>query len=78
MKTSNFPYIAHNLGENKLEIININNVDGEIKSYIYNMQKDEKFVCFVDFNQFEDIGFYPEHLRIECCSFFLFLTTNIK
>jgi hypothetical protein len=27
------------------------------------------------FNQFEDIGFYPKGLRIECCSHFTFLTT---
>jgi len=50
MKIANFPFIAHNLGETKLEVININNVDGEVKSYILNMQKNEKFVCFVDFN----------------------------
>jgi len=37
---------------------------------------DEKFVCFLQFNQFEDIGFYPKGLRIECCSHFAFLTAG--
>lgn len=40
------------------------------------MPRDEKFVCFVNFNQFEDIGFYPVGLRIECCSHFAYLTTG--
>ena len=37
---------------------------------------DEKFVCFLEFNEFEDIGFYPKGLRIECCSHFAFLTAG--
>ena len=78
MKSTNYPFIAQNLGEKKLEVININNVSGETKSYIVNIPKKEKFVCFVDFNQFEDIGFYPKNLRIECCSFFLYMTTDTR
>lgn len=38
------------------------------------MQPDEKFVCFIEFNKYEEIGFNPEGLRIECCSHFAFLT----
>ena len=30
----------------------------------------------MEFNKYEDIGFYPQDLRIECCSCFLFLTTK--
>lgn len=41
-----------------------------------NLPSDERFVSFVDFNSFTDIGFFPKHLRIECCSHFLFLTTS--
>jgi len=40
------------------------------------MRPEEKFVCFVSFNQFEDIGFYPVGLRVECCSHFAYLTTS--
>ena len=46
------------------------------KKYILQVQRDEKFVCWLHFNQFEDIGFYPHGLRIECCSHFAFLTTG--
>ena len=74
---TNSPCICYNLGETQLLVMNTNNVDG-IKSYILPMQPDEKFVCFVDFNQFEDIGFYPRNLRIECCAYFFYLTTHKK
>ena len=33
-------------------------------------------MSFVEFNKYQDIGFYPQDLRIECCSCFLFLTTK--
>ena len=38
------------------------------------MEPEEKFVGFVQFNQFQDIGFFAEDLRIECCSHFAYLT----
>ena len=46
------------------------------EAYILKIPEDERFVAFVDFNQFTDIGFYPEHLSIECCSHFLYITTT--
>jgi hypothetical protein len=36
----------------------------------------ERFLGFVEYNQFEDIGFYPKNLTIECCSSFIFMTTT--
>ena len=47
-----------------------------MRNYIVNLHPDEKFVCFLQFNQFEDIGFYAKGLRIECCSHFAFLTAG--
>ena len=40
------------------------------------LDPQEQFVTFVEFNKYQDIGFYPQDLRIECCSCFLFLTTK--
>jgi len=40
------------------------------------MQEDEKFVSFVSFNSFKDIGFFPYTLKIECCSYFMYITTR--
>lgn len=30
---------------------------------------------FVKFNKYQDVGFFPKGLNIDCCSKFLFLTT---
>ena len=30
----------------------------------------------MEFNSFDDIGFFPKGLRVECCSSFAFLTTG--
>ena len=46
------------------------------KVHIIDIKSDEKFISFVEFNLYEDIGFYPNDLNIECCSCFLFLTTK--
>ena len=40
------------------------------------MKPGEKFVSFVEFNRYEDIGFYPDNMSIECCSCFLFVTSK--
>lgn len=40
------------------------------------LDPQERFVTFVEFNKYQDIGFYPHNLSIECCSCFLFLTTK--
>ena len=44
------------------------------KEYILKLDKNEKFLSFVEFNCFTDIGFFPNYLSIECCSCFLYLT----
>jgi hypothetical protein len=46
------------------------------RMYFLHLNPDEKFVWFLDFNQFEDIGFYPANLRIECCAHFCYMTTG--
>jgi hypothetical protein len=45
------------------------------KAYIIKIPEHERFLGFVDFNSFVDIGFYPKGLKIECCSHFTYLTT---
>lgn len=46
------------------------------KVHIIDIKQDEKFISFVEFNLYEDIGFYPYNLNIECGSCFLYLTTK--
>lgn len=72
---ADLPCITYNLGDSKIVIQNILQLDNKRK-YIINLMPDEKFVCFVHFNQFEDIGFYPQGMRIECCSHFAYLTAG--
>jgi hypothetical protein len=69
------PCIVYNLGDSKLVLQNTLLMDDK-KCYILELPKEDKFVGFVKFNQFEDIGFYPKNLSIECCSHFLFMTTS--
>ena len=40
------------------------------------LTEHEQFMCFVDFNKDEDLGFFPKGLRIECCSKFAYITEN--
>ena len=44
------------------------------REYILKLGKDEMFLTFVNFNSYTDIGFFPDFLRIECCTNFLYLT----
>jgi len=67
--------MAKNIGVNKLTIINVVNTD-EPKQYILDLDKNEMFITFTTFNSYEDIGFYPEYLRISCCSSFVYFTLN--
>lgn len=38
------------------------------------MRNDHKFISFVFFNKYEDIGFFHENINIEACVNFLFLS----
>ena len=49
---------------------------GVKKSYILDLLPGDEFVAFVQFKTFRDIGFFPDDLKIECCSHFLFITQN--
>lgn len=46
------------------------------KVHILELSPNEKFVTFVQFNRYNDIGFYPDDLNIDCCSRFYFITTK--
>jgi hypothetical protein len=70
-----FPCIAYNLGDSKIVIQSILAQNNE-KKFILDLDPEERFVSFVSFKDFEDIGFFPDNLQIECCSHFLFLTTS--
>ena len=73
--SADLPFIAYNLGSQKI-ILQSAMKPSVKKAYIINLPEDERFVGFVDFNSFTDIGFYPENLKIECCSHFCYLTTS--
>jgi len=66
---------VYNIGQRK--IIIKNTLKGG-KSFIYDIPKTDKFISFAEYNSFEDIGFYPDKLRIELCSNIVFLTQNRK
>ena len=36
------------------------------------MEKNESFICFIDFNAYEDFGFYPDAMRIYGCANILY------
>lgn len=72
---ADLPCIAYNLGDNEICIQNTYQMK-EKKCYIIKLAPNERFVSWLTFNQFEDIGFYPVGLRTECCSHFSFLTTG--
>jgi hypothetical protein len=65
--------MVSNLGETKLLIDNLLDPK-ENKKLVLDLELDEKFICFVEFNKFEDLGFFPENLDIECCSKFVYIT----
>jgi hypothetical protein len=65
--------MVYNLGESKLVIQNILRI-GSKRTFILNLDADEKFVAFVHFKKFEDAGFFIDDLRVECCSHFLYMT----
>ena len=59
----------------------IQNIQGEQLAFIYNLPPKEKFVDFVEFNNYKDLDFNMHsfkkcmgHLNAEMCSTFVFLT----
>ena len=73
--SADLPFIAYNLGSQKI-ILQSAMKPSVKKAYIIHVPEDERFLGFVDFNNYVDIGFYPKNLKIECCSHFLYLTTT--
>jgi hypothetical protein len=73
--STNFPIIAYNLGDQQIAFhCLLGNHVG--KNYLIDLEPDERFLGFVEFNSFGDIGFYPTNLNIECCTSFLYMTTS--
>jgi hypothetical protein len=70
---TNFPFFANNVGQQK--IIIKSTLKGGL-TYVYELPKTERFVNFVEFNKFEDLGFYPGKLRIEMCTNIVFLSQS--
>jgi hypothetical protein len=62
------------MGERKLIIDDLLDPKQERK-YILDLDHNDRFQGFIDFNSYGDIGFFPENLDIECCAKILFLTT---
>ena len=52
----NFPIFAYNIGQRKIVIQNT--LQGG-KTYVYELPRCEKFMCFSKVNRNEDMGFYP-------------------
>jgi len=68
-----FPVVVYNLG---LKKILIQSCIGVRKQLVYELPSNQSFVNFIEFNNLDDIGFYPGNLRIQCCSVFAFLTQS--
>ena len=72
---TDYPYIAQNLGDQRILLIN-KEMKKKKKVHILELDPNEKFVTFVQFNRYNDIGFYPKGLNIDCCARFYFITTK--
>ena len=66
-----FPMFVYNIGQRK---IIVQNTLTNGRSYVYEIPHGHKFLTFGEYNNFEDIGFYPGSMRLEMCSNFVFLT----
>ena len=66
------PFLVYNLGERKLVIQSTLIVKAK-QPYILNLEPDETFVNFIQVDRYEDIRFFPDDLRVECCSHFLLM-----
>lgn len=66
--------MAYNLGSQRIALHNT--LKKENNAFILNIPDNEKFVCWISYNSFTDLGFYPNGLRVECCSNFVYLTTS--
>jgi len=45
---------------------------------VLDIPPEERFVSFVEFNKFLEIGFFSDVLSIECCSHFCFMTVGAQ
>ena len=74
-QSGDHPFLCYNLGSSKVVLQNTLKV-GTKKTYILDLLPGDEFVAFVKFKSFQDIGFFTQDIRIECCSHFLFITQN--
>lgn len=68
-----FPVLCYNLGLTKIVA---QNTLANGKQFIIKIPDGQTFVNFVDFDKLDDIGFYPNKLRLEACSRFAFITLD--
>ena len=68
-----FPIAMYNIGIKRLVI---QTYLDKANRMIYNLQENESFIDFIQFNKLEDLGFNDKGLKIEACSRFAFLTLN--
>jgi len=72
-----WPFLAYNLGQNRVAFVDMSKQAKEEQiQYIYYLPESFKFISFVDFNNYEDIGFFAEDIRIEGCTNYAFLSLN--
>ena len=61
------------MGIEKIALIHLTNKQ-KTREYLYKLEKGHKFLCFSEFNNYKDAGFFSEGLLIEACVKFSFIT----
>jgi len=54
-------------------IQNVQQIGGH-SSFVLKLRENERFEGFAELQKFSDIGFFPGVMKIECCSYILFIT----
>jgi predicted nucleotidyltransferase len=71
--SAQFPIFAYNIGSHKLVLLNTLSKGSQ---YVFHIEKDQEFVCFVEKFDLKSLGFFQGSLRIETCSQIVYLTLN--
>jgi hypothetical protein len=71
------PYLAYNVGQQKIFVQSTLKIKAK-ETLILEIPPEERFLSFVQFNKFMDIGFYPDLLNVECCAHICYMTAGIN
>ena len=71
------PYLAYNVGQQKIFVQSTLKIKAK-ETLILEIPPEERFLSFVQFNKFMDIGFYPDLLNVECCAHVCYMTAGIN